>query len=102
MAKPRRRNFVGVFGNYMKPTLNHRPAIWEMMLGTVHAMNDKGESKYFDYDYEAAKKFANVENKKDIRIFKCDGGRRVEDCFAGSIRDKQMVLWVEKNTKEVK
>lgn len=70
----KRANYIGIECRKMKPTKKHRPAIWEMMLGTVIAMNSKGEIKYFDYDYEGAKKFAEL--GEDLRAFKCEGGVR--------------------------
>jgi hypothetical protein len=45
----------------MRPTQHHRPGLWENMLGTVYAMNDAGEVRYFDYDYEAARAFAGAD-----------------------------------------
>lgn len=56
-----------------KPTLKHRPAIWECMLGTVYARSDAGETKYFDYDWDAARAFANVEGR-DLRVAKAPSG----------------------------
>jgi hypothetical protein len=50
--------FVGIEAMRALPTRMHRIAIRENMLGTVFAMNDTGEIKYFDYDHDAAKKFA--------------------------------------------
>lgn len=46
----------------MRPARRHRPAIWESMLGTVFAMDDAGHIKYFDYDYEAARAYAGVDD----------------------------------------
>ena len=54
----------------LPPTLKHRPAIWECMLGTVYATNDQGETEYFDYDYEAAIKHCGFDETRDPRIFK--------------------------------
>jgi hypothetical protein len=44
----------------MKPTMKHRPAMWECMLGTVYASNGT-EVKYFDYRWEEAREFAGVD-----------------------------------------
>ncbi len=65
-----------------KPTLKHRPAVWECMLGTVYAMNAAGDCQYFDYDWPAALKFAGVTGKpeQDAR-------------FAANLRNVQ---WVKK------
>ena len=53
-----------------RPTLRHRPAIWECMLGTVYAMNDAGETRYFDYDYEAALEHAGFSPERDPRWYR--------------------------------
>jgi hypothetical protein len=49
-----------------KPTRKHRPAIWEMLLGTVYASNGT-EVRYFDYDWDAAREFAGVTPDADPR-----------------------------------
>ena len=49
-------------------TLQHRPLVWENMLGTVRARNAQGETKYFDYDYEAAHAFAGTAECTDLRV----------------------------------
>lgn len=51
-------------------TRKHKPLIWENMLGTVYARNATGEVKYFDYDYEAAHRFAGTAGCVDLRVFK--------------------------------
>ncbi len=51
-----------------KPTKEHHPIAWEGMLGTVHARNNKGESKYFHYNYEDAVKHISVDDHHDFRI----------------------------------
>lgn len=55
-----------------KPTQKHRPAIWENMLGTLYAMNDRGQVKYFDYAYFDAVEFAGITKENvptlDIRV----------------------------------
>lgn len=51
-------------------TRRHVPLVWECMLGTVEARNpETGEEKYFDYDWDAAREFAQVEKASDLRIF---------------------------------
>ena len=61
--------FLGVEGKCMPPTKDHRPALWEAMLGTVFAMNDVGEVEAFDYDYDAAVRFSGaLEKDRDVRI----------------------------------
>jgi len=77
-------------GRKMKPTLKHRPAIWECMLGTVYAMNDEGEVKYFDYKWDDAVEFAGVTEDRDPRVFRC---LRVY-AAANQPRPKQYVLYV--------
>ena len=92
-------SYLGVEAKKMPPTKKHRPAIWEMMLGTVNAMNDEGEVKYFDYDHDAAKEFAGVAEKKDPRVFKSKSKLVVGgDCYSTkNVRRGQMVLWVERS-----
>ena len=82
-----------------KPTLKHRPAIWECMLGTVYAMNDDREVKYFDYDWDAARAFAGVdESGRDPRVFK--NTRRVSwtEYSAYDAKEpplKRTMLWIK-------
>ena len=55
-------------GRRMRPTQRHRPALWENMLGTVYAMNDAKEVRYFDYDYAAAREYCGAdEDGRDPR-----------------------------------
>ena len=65
--------FVGIVCERKKPTKKHRPAIWEALLGTLKAMNDDGEVKNFDYDWNAAFIFAGVavggKRKRDARLW---------------------------------
>ena len=50
-------------------TKKHIPLIWECMLGTVYAQDPvTREVKYFDYDWDGARKFAQVSNCSDLRI----------------------------------
>lgn len=52
-----------------KKTLKHRKMMWECMLGTVIAhCRETGETKYFDYDYEGARKFCGVDRATDLRL----------------------------------
>jgi len=90
------RSYLGVEGRHMKPTPSHRPAIWECMLGTVYALNDKGKVRYFDFDYDAAKEFAGIDEKRDLRIWK--NKRWVRWGNGGSCeqpRMNQLVLWIK-------
>jgi len=92
-------------GRKAKPTKQHRPAVWENMLGTVYAMNEAKEVRYFDYDYEAALVFAGLTRAKlmdlstelDLRTarktlpYRYTNGASHEEPRKG-----QMVLWVRK------
>jgi len=64
------------------------------MLGTVYAMNDVGEIRYFDYDHTAARAFAGVlEAERDPRL------ARTKDGSYGDYqrpRRGQYVLWILK------
>jgi len=61
--------FLGLIeSRKMKPTKNHRLTIWECMLGTIFAMNNKGIIKYFDYDYQAAIIYVGINSHSDPRI----------------------------------
>lgn len=79
----------------MKPTQKHRAAIWEMMLGTVVARNAKGEVKYFDYDWDGAREFADVHEDWDPRVWKSDASYSVGDLGMG-IRKGQLVLYLKR------
>lgn len=66
-------NFAGVDpDNFrkMKPTKDHYPVLWECMLGTVYARNSRNETKFFNYDLEAAYEFAGLDNANDLRLAK--------------------------------
>ena len=89
-------------GRKANPTRKHRAAIWECMLGTVYAMNDAGEVRYFDYKWDEAVAFAGVTPERDPRTAKptCP---HPDDLFAGvvvgikrdhTIRATQPALWV--------
>lgn len=73
----------------MKPTLKHRPAIWECMLGTVYARSPEGQVRYFDYDWERAREFAQVHPSRDPRLHKAS-----QSFGAEGPRKGQWVLWV--------
>ena len=88
--------FCGIPARKMKPTKQHRPAMWECMLGAVYAMNTDGEIKYFDYRYEAAAKWAGVnDSEADCRLFRmhrhCTWSNGKMDHAEPSF--KQLVLW---------
>jgi len=82
-----------------KHTKKHRPAVWECFLGTVFALNDQGECKYFDYDWDKARKFAGVSKDRDPRLSRASG-RETNYIKSGdewaNPRKTKMVLWVLK------
>ena len=90
-----------------RPTKSHRPAVWEVMLGTVRAMNEDGEVKYFDYDHDGALRFAGIVDEDGNEV----EGRDLRLCkLTPSLRDSQrrhyvrgkgpgvnrVVLWVKR------
>lgn len=62
----------GIKATTRKPTEQHRIAIIPVMLGTVEAVSPEGEVRYFDYDWEAAAKFAGITEDSDPRLAKVD------------------------------
>lgn len=98
MVRVKYVTFVGVKCRRMKPTLKHRPVLWENMWGTVYAMSPTGEVKYFDCDTKAALRFARVSTQgADNRVHRIDfytlqrvrtNRRNSESPSAG-----QLVLW---------
>jgi hypothetical protein len=91
------RTYLGVEVRSMKPTGQHRPAVWENMLGTVFAMNDDHKVQYFDYDHESALAFAGVTADRDPRLARADAlGRvpRYDDDPSKNPRPNQTVLWI--------
>lgn len=78
-----------------KPTKAHRPAIWECMLGTVYARSPEGEVRYFDYDWEAAKEFAGVNEDADPRLARHTERVSYSGDYTKDPRRGQMVLWVK-------
>jgi len=90
-------SMIGVKGRCMKPTLKHRPAIWECMLGTVYAMNNERDIRYFDYKWEDAIKFAGIAKERDIRIYRVK--ERVSwgsPEYASEPSVGRMVVWITK------
>ena len=78
-------------GRRMKPTQKHRPAIWECMLGTVYARNAEGETRYFDYDWDAAIEFSGaLLEGADPRVW------RSPDRYANGPGKKQLALYVRR------
>jgi hypothetical protein len=85
-------------GRKAKPTLKHRPAIWECMLGTVYARNADGETRYFDYRWEEAAQFAGLDFDADNRVWRNDRRGYTSDGPAY----RQFVLYVPNiTTKEI-
>lgn len=83
---------LGVPARAMKPTQKHVPAIWGGILGTVNASDGK-QTKYFDYDYDAAIEFAGITHDSDPRFYKF-GGRYSYPGVDGPLRHSQKVLWI--------
>ncbi|NBV88195.1 MAG: hypothetical protein EBR88_01575 [Betaproteobacteria bacterium] len=85
--------FFGTKAYKAPPTKSHVPAVWECMLGAVYARNAQGETRYFDYNYEAARAWAGLgQGKLDIRV------SRAKESTGGpeGIRKGQLVLWVRR------
>lgn len=85
----------------MKPTKAHRPAVWECMLGTLRAMNDEGDTRYFDYDWDAAFEFAGYNEDRDPRTHRFSGELAMYRYHNGKLgndspRRGQIVLWLRK------
>ncbi len=70
-------------------TAKHRPLVWENMLGTVYARDPikGGEPEYFDYDWDAARKYAMVDKCTDLRICKS------KDNLQSYPRKGKLALW---------
>ncbi len=95
----------GVTCSALKPTRshkkganNHRPAVWDCVLGTVYALNDDGECKYFDYDLKGALEFAGVAPDRDPRAYRLGHDRAyryvTKGATEGNPRVGNMVLWI--------
>jgi len=80
------------------PTLKHRPAIWECMLGTVYAQNDAGEVQYFDYRWDDARAFAGVTPERDPRVAKANSASNGWSVWAlpHLLNRRQTALWLLK------
>lgn len=76
-------------------TKKHKPLVWENMLGTVYARSPKGKAEYFDYDYDAARKHAQVDNHTDLRNCKYDRNKHgnLGDMDYKHPRHGQTILW---------
>lgn len=79
-------------------TKQHRPLIWENMLGTVFASKfgdakSKLQPKYFDFNWDNAREYAGVDKCDDLRISKNKTAYQSYDMP----RVNQMVLWDSQN-----
>jgi len=64
----------------MKLKKDHVLLIFECMFGAVFARNPfTKEVKYFDFDYDGARAFAQIDKMIDLRIAKHDGRGDVYD-----------------------
>lgn len=68
-------------------TKKHVPLIWECMLGTVYARSPDGTVKYFNYDWTAARAFADVDHHNDLRV------SRVKTSYQGWPAKGKYALW---------
>lgn len=105
MAERRRRYGSSPFdgARRARPTQEHRPAVWEGILGTVYAMNAAREIRAFDYDYEAARRFAGVEREgADPRLAPHGPRVRYGRGNAPELQPRrgQPVLWIRDEEKE--
>lgn len=91
-------SYLGIECRKMKPTKKHRPAIWESMLGTVKAMSSKREIRYFDYDYEAAKEFAEL--GEDLRAYRADRTLNYDGKPENYISKGKLILWTKEGVKD--
>ena len=90
-------SFLGVPCVKGAPTKAHRPAIWEVMLGTVCALSPAGEARCFDYDFEAAKAHAGIASATDARLAPMPKYKSYIEKGAtwAEARPGQRVLWVK-------
>lgn len=88
------KRFAGIEGRNLRPTKSHRPALWECMLGTVYAMNAKGEVRYFDYKVGEAIAFAGIKDADDVRVYKVKELVETDGEPEHSLRN-QTAVWVK-------
>ena len=79
------------------PTKQHTAAIWESMLGTVCAADRSGVPRYFDYNYQDAIKWADLDGC-DLRVHRFTKavrghGVQLDENGYGGPRRGQLVLW---------
>ena len=95
--------YLGRPARKMKPTQSHRPAVWEMMLGTVRAMSDEVNDdvykthpvEYFDYDHDAAFEFSGYSEDRDPRVWRFDGCHWGIADYLDAPRKGQLVLFIK-------
>ena len=69
-------------------TQKHSPLVWECMLGTVYARDPVTKKvKYFDYDWDAARAYAMVDQCADLRTCK------VAISYQGYPAKGKLALW---------
>jgi len=85
------RNYAGTPARHMRPTQKHRIALSAGILGTVYATNAAGETRYFDFDYAAAREFAGIDANSDPRIW------RESEPWGGRRASTRMALWIVRN-----
>ena len=92
-------SYLGIKAFKAAPTKKHVPAIWECMLGTVYAMNTAGEARYFDYDYDAAKQWAGVDQPGvDLRLARVKDRKSYvrSGCVDSNPGTGRLVLWASR------
>ena len=98
------RTVYGVAARLMRPTKRHRPALWSGVLGTVYALSPERETRYFDYDVDAAREWAGVDTASDPRLARGDARGRYRWSRSGAgdsePRAHQRVLWVVDEPRE--
>lgn len=87
-------SFARVTGRKAKPTRQHRIVMGENMLGTVWAVSPSGEYKYFDYDWEGAKAWTEIDGDSDVRIWNSDGAYSLGNM--GHVRKGQRVVYAKR------
>ena len=99
MTKQQNHPFQGA--TQRPPTAKHRPAIWECMLGTVYAMDDQGEVRYFDYRWDDARQFDGFRPDRDPRVAKAASHRAgwARWALPRLMSRRQNALWLLKEVK---
>jgi hypothetical protein len=73
------------------------------MLGTVYALNDVGECRYFDYDHTGALEFAGVDKTADNRLHRITKLLNFQYVKNGASEGNpnvgKLVLWIPKEVK---